>query len=132
MTPDAVDRLADEFFAAIERGDLEAVAGFYSDDVIVWHNVTRRTQTREENLRLLGYLAQRITSWRYEEVRRSCFPGGFVQQHLLRGENAAGDEVEVAVCLVAEVRDGRVVRIDEYLDGEAAEPLFAEASAPVT
>jgi hypothetical protein len=100
VTPEAIDRLADEFFAAIERGDLEAVAGYYADDVVVWHNVTRRDQTREENLRLLRHLSGRIADWRYEEVRRDCFPGGFVQRHLLRGTNAAGEEVELPVCLV--------------------------------
>lgn len=129
MSPDPIDRLADDFFAAIERGDLEAVGALYADDVVVWHNVTGRTQTRAENLRLLGHLAGLISDWRYEEVRRHCYPGGFVQQHLLRGTNAIGEALEVPVCLVAGVRDGRVVRIDEYLDGEAARPLFAQAGS---
>jgi ketosteroid isomerase-like protein len=132
VTPEAIDRLADEFFAAIERGDLEAVAGYYADDVVVWHNVTRRDQTREENLRLLRHLSGRIADWRYEEVRRDCFPGGFVQRHLLRGTNAAGEEVELPVCLVAGVRGGRIARIEEYLDGEAARPLFAGEDARLT
>jgi len=47
---DAADTLASQFFAAIERGDLNAIRELYSPEVAVWHNVTGRSQTREENL----------------------------------------------------------------------------------
>ena len=125
MTPAEIDALATDFFAAITRGDLEAVASLYAPDVAVWHNVTAKIQTQDENLALLGSLVPKVSEWRYEEVRRRCFDGGFVQQHVLRGRNAKGESVAVPVCLVAEVRDGKVARIDEYLDSRAAGPLFA-------
>ena len=37
---EAVEQLAQDFFAAIERGDLAAVRDFYAPDVRIWHNVT--------------------------------------------------------------------------------------------
>ena len=37
----AVLALADRFFAAIEAGDLDAVAGIYAPDAVIWHNSTR-------------------------------------------------------------------------------------------
>ena len=54
---ESTDRIASDFFAAIERGDLEAVRDLYSPRVEVWHNVTGRTQTRDV-IGVNGYLAQ--------------------------------------------------------------------------
>jgi len=48
---------------------------------------------------------------------------------VLRLRNARGTPVEIPVCIVARLRDGRIARIDEYLDPAAAAPLF-EAPAP--
>ena len=33
---DPTERLLDDFFAVIQRGDLDTVAGLYADDVEVW------------------------------------------------------------------------------------------------
>ena len=54
------DRIVSSFFAAIERGDLDAVREIYSPGAQVWHNVTGRTQTREENVQLLGLFIARV------------------------------------------------------------------------
>lgn len=59
MTLEEVDRLADRLFAAIEAGDVEAVAALYADDVEVWHNTSGQAQSKDENLKLLGGLAAR-------------------------------------------------------------------------
>lgn len=126
MSEAEIDALATRFFAAIETGDAETIGRLYAEDAQVWHNVSGAAQSREENLRLLAYLAKRIRGWRYDDVRRRCFPDGFVQQHVLRGHNTRGEAVAVAACIVAEVADGCIVRIDEYLDAEAARPLFAD------
>ena len=126
MTRDQIDALATRLFAAIERRDIESVDACYASDIEVWHSPTRETQTREESLRLLGWLAKRCTEWRYQEVRREIFEDGFVQQHVLHTRNALGAAVEIPVCLVARVRDDRIVRIEEYLDGAASEPLFEQ------
>ncbi len=85
MTPEEVDRLADRLFAAIEAGDVEAVAVLYADDIEVWHNTSGHVQSKDENLALLSGLTSRAEVWCYEQVRRRCYPGGCCQQHVLRG-----------------------------------------------
>ena len=60
-----IDSVASELFAAIERGDLDAVRELYSPEVEIWHNVTGKTQTREENLVLLRYFTGRVSERRY-------------------------------------------------------------------
>ena len=51
---------------------------------------------------------------------RVAIPGGFLQQHVLEVETANGP-FSMPACIVVEVRDRRISRLDEYLDsGQAA------------
>ena len=120
-----INDLASAFFAAIERGDLERVREIYSPDVAVWHNVTGRSQTREENLKLLEYFASRVPTRRYEVSSREFFPGGFVQRHVLHGELTTGETLAAPVCIVIHVEGGHIVRLYEYLDAAAVAAAFA-------
>lgn len=121
---DGTDRIASEFFAAIARGDLDAVRELYAPDAEIWHNVTGRTQTREENLGLLRYFTGRVAELRYEVIARDFFQGGFVQRHVLHGKLASGDLIAAPVCLVVYVSGGRIVRLFEYLDPAAVRGAF--------
>jgi ketosteroid isomerase-like protein len=113
---DDADTIASEFFAAIERGDLDAVRELYSPEAEIWHNVTRRSQTREENLSLLRFFTGRVSELRYEVLAREFFPGGFVQRHILHGKLESGDLIAAPVCLVVYVSRGKIERLFEYLD----------------
>jgi len=113
---DETDTIASAFFAAIERGDLEAVRDLYSPEAEIWHNVTDRSQTREENLSLLRYFTGRVSELRYEVLAREFFSGGFVQRHILHGKLESGDLIAAPVCLVVYVSRGRIERLFEYLD----------------
>lgn len=115
--------LLDEFFAAIERGDIEAVAPLYADDVEVWHNVTGRAIDKAASLDLLRFWTSRVSAMRYEVLERSCYDGGAVQRHVVHGQ--AGDEViEASICIVFHVADGSITRIFEYLDPAAVASVF--------
>jgi ketosteroid isomerase-like protein len=120
-----IDTLASDLFAAIERGDLDAVRELYSPGVEIWHNVTGRSQTREENLKLLKYFTGRVSELRYEVIAREFFPGGFVQRHVLHGKLASGDLITAPVCLVVHVSAGRIARLYEYLDPATVRAAFA-------
>ena len=119
------ERIASAFFAAIARADLDAVRELYSPDAQVWHNVTGRTQTREENLALLKYFTGRVSELRYEVLSRELFPGGFVQRHVLHGKVASGELIAAPVCVVVHVGGGRIERLYEYLDPAAVRAAFS-------
>jgi ketosteroid isomerase-like protein len=125
LVSDGTDRLASKFFASIERGDLDAIRELYSPDVEVWHNVTGRSQTREENLALLRYFTGRVSDLRYEVLEREFFEGGFVQRHVLHGRLESGELVAAPVCLVVHVSEGRIERLFEYLDPASVRAAFA-------
>jgi len=111
--------VAARLFAAVEAGDVAAVAQLYAPDAVIWHAHTGTTQTAEENVQVLGMVTKRLRDLRYEEVRRQRTDRGFVQQHVLRARGPEGQPVELRACIVCDVVDGRITRLDEYLDGAA-------------
>jgi len=123
--PRETDEIASSLFRAIERGDLAAVGELYAPDVQIWHNVTNRTQTREENLKLLRFFTGRVSERRYEVLAREFFPGGFVQRHVLHGKLASGEPIASPVCIVIHVSHGKIERLYEYLDPATVRGVFA-------
>jgi ketosteroid isomerase-like protein len=108
--------LCERLFAAITAGDTEAVRAIYAEDAVIWHNNDGLEQTPEENLRVLRWVVRNVKDLRYEEIRRHETPTGFVQQHVLRGMAPNGTALEIPACIVCTVKDGRITRLEEYLD----------------
>lgn len=121
---DSLD-VADRLFEAITSGDVEAIKAIYSPDAIIWHNFDGIEQTPEENVRTLAWAIEHLGTMRYTAVRRATTDRGFVQQHVLQVTNRAGVEVEVPACLFVEVEDGRITRLDEYIDSEHVRQMTA-------
>ena len=115
--------LADRFFAAIPKGDIETLRAIYAPDARIWHNHDQATQSVEQNLQVLAWVVKNIAGLRYEEIRRHATPTGFVQQHVLRGRAPNGTPLEVPACIVCAVAGGRITRLDEYLDSAQLEAL---------
>jgi ketosteroid isomerase-like protein len=117
-TTDPLD-VAARLFAAVEAGDVAAIADIYTPDTVIWHAHTGTTQTAEENVQVLGMVTRRLRGLRYEEIRRQRTDRGFVQQHVLRAIGPEGQAIELRACMVCDVVDGHITRLDEYLDGAA-------------
>ena len=109
-------QVAKKLFAAVEAGDVETVRNLYAPEFRIWHNYDGVAQTAEENLGVLGWLVANVSNRRYENVRLEKTESGFVQQHVLRGTLASGEKLELPACMVGIVKDGKVVRLDEYFD----------------
>src|SRR5262245_12491120 len=103
MSANESHEVAEKFFAAISRGDLEAVRGVYAPDAQIWHNNDGVTQDVDANLRVLAWVVRNVKGMRYEEVRRQVTPTGFVQQHVVRGTAPNGKSLEIAACIVCTV-----------------------------
>ncbi|MBF6076372.1 nuclear transport factor 2 family protein [Nocardia beijingensis] len=118
-----MNELADRFFAAVSAGDATALTDLYAPDARIWHNDDGTEQTVAENLRVLRWLSRTVENLRYEDIRRYVLPDGFAQQHVLRGHLPGHGAFEVPASLFVQVRDGRITRIDEYVDSAATRPL---------
>jgi uncharacterized protein len=120
---DALD-LAERFFTAVERGDIDQIRAIYAPDAAIWHNHDRKEQTVEENLKVLKWVARALTNRRYNVQRRVAIPGGFLQQHVLEAETANGP-FSMPACIVVQAENGRITRLEEYLDSAQAAHLTA-------
>lgn len=104
------------FFDAIEQGDVDTVASCYTDDVGIWHNFDDKVQSRDDNLATLRGMVGRISDRVYDNRQLEVFDGGFVQQHVLRGTRKDGSRVSLPAAIICRFRDGKIARLDEYLD----------------
>ncbi len=118
------DELADRFFAAIMTGDLDTVRTLYDVQLEVWHNYDELNQTKEQNLRSLQWFTATLGPLQYVEVQRTVLPDGFWQQHVteLRRD---GVTTRIPAALRAFYRNGKIVRIEEYLDPAPVNALLA-------
>ena len=108
-------------------GDIDAIKAIYAPDAVIWHNTDEVEQAVGQNLVVLQWVVEHVKGWHYEDVRRSSFEGGFVQQHMGKGVAPNGTAVAMPACIVGRVDGGRVTRIDEYLDSAAVSKLTARA-----
>ena len=124
MQPDDV---AEALFAAIEKGDVDAVAALYADDAVIWHNTDQVEQHKADNLQVLSWLVEHTAVRSYRDSRRTVIDHGFVQQHTLHIGFDDGRTADLPACLVVAVADGLIVRIDEYIDGAAVAATFGRS-----
>lgn len=115
--------VAHRLIAAITGGNVAAVDALYHDDAVVFQNTSGQTLSKRKMLGVIRFLATGVSELRYEDIRVQPTPTGFVQQHVLCCRSAAGVDVRAHACLVATVEDGRIRRLDEYLDAAAIAPL---------
>lgn len=121
--------LAERYMAALEACDVDAVRDMYAPDAKLWHNFDDAMQPVEENLKSLQWMHRRLSNMRYDIVRREPIPGGFYQQHVLRGTLASGESFGLHACAVIKIDGGRIVSLDEYLNLPDTKPLLAESAA---
>jgi ketosteroid isomerase-like protein len=120
-----VAEVADRLFAAIERGDADAVEKMWDDDVSVWKSAQPEEQDKTRALRVISWFMHTTTERRYEILDRQFFDGGFVQQHILHATSREGGSIALRVCIVIKVgANGLVTKIDEYFDPAELEPLL--------
>ena len=124
--PGEARALAWELMSAVNSGDGERLRAVYSSDARIWHTFDGLEQTREENVRTLLWMHSHIGGVRYEDIRVSATEDGFVQQFVMRGD----DPVFEAPCMVrAWCSDGRITRLEEYVDSAHTRPLTDHIAA---
>jgi ketosteroid isomerase-like protein len=125
MTTEAeMNALADRMTRAYEENDTDAVAACYTADARIWHNIDGVEQTVHDQLGATRWLNEKLTNLKYEIVSRKFFDGGYFQQYVVHGTLAkGGGAFRMPLCMSVTVRDGRVARLDEYLDSAHLKPL---------
>jgi ketosteroid isomerase-like protein len=114
--------LCHAYFDAIERHDVDRVAELYAPDFTFWVNVTGHESSRDQNLETLrgGYALHRRRT--YDDRRIDTFETGFIARYSVSVVTHGGRRASLVACVVAQCRDGRITRIDEYLDSSKFRP----------
>jgi ketosteroid isomerase-like protein len=109
-------RLCHALLDAIEQGDTQAVDACYAPDMTMWCNFTGQEITREENLEALVRGRDLHRRRTYDDRIVNTFDDGFVAQYTVDVTARDGSHTTLWACLVAEVRNGTITRLFEYLD----------------
>jgi ketosteroid isomerase-like protein len=116
MTDGELRDLCNRFFDAVERGDVDAMRAMYHDDLKFWANVTARELTKDENLKIVaeGKAVHRRRTYDDRQIR--TWHDGFLVQYSCNVVQHDGKRRSMSSCLIAQCKDGQILRIDEYMD----------------
>ena len=114
---------ANRFFDGLLAGDVEALQGSVRARLDPVDQPDRRERPLEASLPGFASLRSKVPDLHMEAVRRRGVAGGFVEQHVLAGTMPSGDPLRVVGCFLGTVEDGRITRLEEYVDGVQAGAL---------
>lgn len=116
--------LCEALFDAFAKGDEERVRSLCAPDMQAQQN-NNPPMDLDTLLEFSRSVLRVVDDFRYEDARRSETATGFVEEHSVRGVLPDGSALNLAVCVVADVRDGKICNLREYLDVSAASGLIA-------
>lgn len=108
--------LIDRLYAAMTAGDLVVAEACLAPGAVVWHCFDGLEQHREEIVAGWRDLFAGFPERGVADVTREPIAGGFLQRHVFYGRTRDGTRIGWPVCLVVSVEQGRIARIDEYID----------------
>ncbi len=112
MTQNIIDQMYD----ALAAGDVAAARACYAPDAVIWHSFDRLELTPDQAAKDWEALIATFPERGSRDVRRQPTPTGFVQQHVWFVRTADGKNMAWPLCIVVEVEDGLIKRLDEYID----------------
>jgi ketosteroid isomerase-like protein len=106
---------------AIETGAVDDYRSLYAPEAVIWTCFDDRERNVDGSVGVIEWMLENTTERHYDVKRRVAIEGGVLQQHVLRGTSKHRDrEFSMPACLVIMVGDdGRITRVDEYLDPSA-------------
>jgi ketosteroid isomerase-like protein len=114
--------IARSLFNAFISGDNDAARALCADNIDARQNGGPAMSLD----RLLGF-AEQVSSitnnFRYENIVCSDTGKGFVEEHNVCATLKDGSEFLMPACIVADIKDGKIIRLSEYFDTRAAVKL---------
>jgi ketosteroid isomerase-like protein len=122
--------IVDKFVEALSTGDAASLDALFTDDAVIWHNYDQVGQPAVEALAALASLA--ALQPRYEIAGRDVVDGACIQRHVVHVTLPGGQSASIPAIQRISLADGRIRRIDEYMDSAqmAAAVQVMQASPP--
>ncbi len=100
--------------------DLVAMERYLADDLVLWHNHIRQEFDKPTMMKFVGDALHVLAKVEFRNPRRMGTERGCIQQHEIYCEMFDGGIVDNAPqAIVYSVANGRINRIEEYIDGPA-------------
>ena len=120
--------LAEKLFNAFEKGDEAAVRSLCGPEFKAIQNHAPAMDL-DSLLRFSLAVNNIVKDFHYEDAIRTETTHGFIEEHSVHGTLPDGSALKLSACVVAEVRQGKIVELREYLDGSAARGLIKALAA---
>lgn len=114
--------LARALFSAFEAGDADAARAVCSAEM----NGSQNGGPAMDLATILHFavaVKQAAPDFRYEDIICETTDSGFVEEHRVRASFGEYGELDLMVCIVADVQDGKIAAVREYFDTAQAAPL---------
>lgn len=111
--------IAEALFAAFAAGDADAAQALCSPDMKASQNAGPQ-MALETVLTFAVAVKNAGPDFRYEDPVRAATETGFVEEHRVRGSFTNGGEIDMTVCIVGDVEDGKITALREYFDPAGA------------
>ncbi len=104
------------FWATVsEEHNVPKFATILHDDFVMWYNFDPKDRTKDEFIETLKSAHAIFENQVNENTRITPTEEGFVLQATLRGI-LDGQPISSPYCMIAKIKDGKVIRGDEYFD----------------
>lgn len=114
--------LAKALFEALENNDSATIKQLCDPKLQAFQNLNP-PMNLETLLAFTSEVKKAVPDFHYENPKRYDTPNGFVEEHFVCGTLPDGSELKLTVCIVAEVQNGKILTMREYVDTLAAHGL---------
>ena len=114
--------IARAIFDAFESGDMAAAKAILSDDFCGSQN-GGPAMSRDILLGFSAAVKTKVPDFRYDDIVCAATDTGFVEEHTVRGTLPDGEQLNLRLCVIGTVVDGKITELREYLDSAGAAGL---------
>ena len=108
--------VVDRLWGALAQGNVDAACDCLTPDARVWHSYDSDAQdvamTRNAWTGFVGAFPERA----FTDIRRQSTSTGCVQQQTMIVRTQGGTRKAWPVCVVIRIENGKIARLDEYVD----------------
>ncbi len=130
MSAELFRAVAQAYSDATVRGDAAAIRALYTDDFRIWHNFTGVELGVDEAIGYFESMRTRARSIVFDPIQLTATTEGCVRDCVARGELLDGTPYAVRyLCYFHINADGKIHRIDEYMDSQQLAQFYASGWA---
>jgi hypothetical protein len=121
-----IDGLVESFITAVEGNGTDGLVANLAPGAIVWHNYDRVEVDAVANMAAIDTFGKIVGDVKFTTIRIASISDGFVLQFVMRGTvTASGKPFEMHNVIIVATADGKIARIDEYVDPTVGAQLSA-------